>query len=206
MKNRNELFVVLGTSAILALMIFSVLGMGAGCSDNSAQCTANLYKFYQASSIYAQGYDDWYPTVKTYQEKIVTAKRAFGEGTYQYLRPLDGGKWLGSESYKAFTILFDVECLSNPNDVICPNSKIKAAQPGQSLSGHVSYQWCDGCYDDENLIFSADGADNHRNAGNYVRIDGSVGTAKGSGSTKWFQSDVVKNLCKSPNELPRYSF
>ena len=35
MRNRNELFVVIATVVILACMVFSVLGVGTGCSDRT---------------------------------------------------------------------------------------------------------------------------------------------------------------------------
>ena len=36
MRNRNEFFVVIATVVILAVTVFSVLGIGTGCSDNSS--------------------------------------------------------------------------------------------------------------------------------------------------------------------------
>jgi len=35
MRNRNELFIVIATVAVLACMVFSVLGVGTGCSDRT---------------------------------------------------------------------------------------------------------------------------------------------------------------------------
>ena len=79
MRNRNELFIVIATVAVLACMVFSVLGVGTGCSDRTtameeedddaprkkggkassmtakakqAQCIAHLKSFAQANLLY----------------------------------------------------------------------------------------------------------------------------------------------------------
>ena len=128
-----------------------------------------------------------------------------------YERPIDGGKWLGADSCKAFTLLFDADLLKDPKVLICPcNKKVSAAIRGQSLSGHVSYQWCDGLVEEEATLFpvAADGADNHASSGRFrfVRGDGSVGIADGNRSMKWYENKAIKDFCRSPSDLPDYSF
>ena len=173
-------------------------------------CTEHLSQIGKAFFQYAMSYDDWYPTIRSYRTE--TASRTGTNGQmYVYERAVDGGKWLGADSYKAFTLLFDAELLNDPKVAICPcNKKVTAAERGQSLSGHVSYQWCDGLMEDDAILspVAADGADNHASSGRFrfVRGDGSVGIADGNRSMKWYENKAIKDFCKSPNDLPDYSF
>ena len=86
MRNRNELFIVIATVAVLACMVFSVLGVGTGCSDRTTameeeeddaprkkggkassmtakakqtQCIANLKSFAQANALYATSFNGY---------------------------------------------------------------------------------------------------------------------------------------------------
>ena len=36
--------------------------------------------------------------------------------------------------------------------------------------------------------------------------DGSVGLARGNGSMKWYEDKAIKDFCRSPKDLPDYSF
>ncbi len=178
--------------------------------EKEIHCTGNLSQIGKAFWQYAMSYDNWYPTIRSYRTE--TASRTGTNGKiYVYERAVDGGKWLGSDSCKAFTLLFDAGLLNDPKYVICPiNKKVTAAARGQSLSGHVSYQWCDGLMEDDAILspVAADGADNHTSSGrfHFVRGDGSVGIAHGNRSMKWYEDKAIKDFCKSPNDLPDYSF
>ena len=205
-----ELLVVLvGVVVLFGLMLLPSL-IRVREHERVINCTANLSQIGKAFFQYAMSYDDWYPTVRSYRTE--TASRTGTNGKiYVYERAVDGGKWLGADSYKAVTLLFDAELLSDPKDVICPyKKKVSAAIRGQSLSGHVSYQWCDGLVEDEAILspVAADGANNHSSSSyfNFVRGDGSVGHAKGNRSMKWYEDKAIRDFCRSPSDLPDYSF
>lgn len=212
MKNRNELFIVLVVIGIVVIAVIAAISGMLQPALNQAhakQCVSNLSQIGKGFFQYAMSYDDWYPTVRKYKTKRVSEPRTFGEGFYERDIPVDGGKWLGSDSYKAFTLLRDQDLLTDPKVFRCPGkSSISPAQRYTSLHGHVSYNWCDGLEGRESTLspVSADGADNHGKVGFFVRGDGSVGRAEGSRSVKWYQTDIIKDFCKSPNDLPNYSF
>lgn len=215
MKNRNELFVVLVTIGIFVLVVIAgISGMMLPALNQAkekarqADCTRNLSMIGKAFFQYAMSYDDWYPTVRRYKTGTVSA-RGYNGRNYEYEKPIDGGKWLGAESYKAFTLLVKEDLLTDTNRVVCPsNTNIIAAKWNEPLSGHVSYQWCDGLMGSNATLspVAADGADNHTSTGRFVRGDGSVGVAIGTRSTKWYQDDSIKKYSKSPSDLPDYSF
>lgn len=210
MKNRNELFIVLVVIGIVVIAVIAAISGMLQPALNQAhakQCVSNLSQIGKGFFQYAMSYDDWYPTVRKYKTKQVSASHSWG--SYEKDIPIDGGKWLGSDSYKAFTLLRDQDLLTDPKGFRCPGkSSISPAQRYASLQGHVSYNWCDGLEGRESTLspVSADGADNHGNVGYFVRGDGSVGLAQGTRSVKWYQTDSVKNYCKSPTDLPSYSF
>ena len=209
-----ELFIVLvGVVVAFGLMLLPALNQ-AKEKAKQADCTSKLSQIGKAFFQYAMSYDDWYPTVRSYRTETVL-RRAYtdpiGVEAKMCERPIDGGKWLGADSYKAVTLLFDAGLLNDPKDVICPyKKKVSAAIRGQSLSGHVSYQWCDGqvAFDAVLSPVAADGANNHSSSSyfNFVRGDGSVGHAKGNRSMKWYEDKAIKDFCRSPKDLPDYSF
>ena len=209
-----ELFIVLvGVVVAFGLMLLPAL-IRVREHERKINCTSHLSQIGKAFFQYAMSYDDWYPTVRRYRTETVL-RRAYtdpiGEEAKMYERPVDGGKWLGADSCKAFTLLFDAGLLNDPKDVICPyKKKVSAAIRGQSLSGHVSYQWCDGLVEEEATMFpvAADGANNHSSSSyfRFVRGDGSVGLARGNGSMKWYEDKAIKDFCRSPSDLPDYSF
>ena len=179
--------------------------------EREINCTSHLSQIGKAFFQYAISYDEWYPTVRSYRTETASRTGYYDGRIYEYERAVDGGKWLGADSCKAFTLLFDAGLLNDPKVVICPcKKKVSAAIRGQSLSGHVSYQWCDGLVEEEATLFpvAADGADNHRSSSyfQFVRGDGSVGLAKGNRTMKWYEDKAVKDFCRSPSDLPDYSF
>ena len=209
-----ELFIVLvGVVVAFGLMLLPAL-IRVREHERKINCTSHLSQIGKAFFQYAMSYDDWYPTVRRYRTETVL-RRAYadpiGVEAKMYERPVDGGKWLGADSCKAFTLLFDADLLNDPKVLICPcNKKVSAAIRGQSLSGHVSYQWCDGqvAFDAVLSPVAADGANNHSSSSyfNFVRGDGSVGLARGNGSMKWYEDKAIKDFCRSPKDLPDYSF
>ena len=208
-----ELFVVVfvGAAVVFCVMFLPTINrVREGVRENN--CTSNLSQIGKAFFLYAMSYDDWYPTVRSYRTETVSRRGytdPIGAEARMYERPIDGGKWLGADSCKAFTLLFDAGLLSDPKNLICPcKKKVSAAVRGQSLSGHVSYQWCDGQVGFDAVLspVAADGADNHSSTGRFVRGDGSVGVARGNRSMKWYEDKAVKDFCRSPKDLPDYSF
>ena len=203
-----ELLIVLaGVVVLFGAMLFPAL-IRVRKNAREIDCSSHLSQIGKAFFQYAMSYDGWNPTVRKYGTETASRKGTNGK-IYVYERAVDGGKWLGADSYKAFALLFDADLLNDPKDVICPcNKKVSAAIRGQSLSGHVSYQWCDGLVEDEAIPspVAADGADNHSSTGRFVRGDGSVGIANGNRSMKWYEDKAIKDFCRSPNDLPDYSF
>jgi hypothetical protein len=206
MKNKKELSIVVAISVILTIMLFSVLGMGTGCGPASprekarmAECTSKLSQIGKAFYQYAMSYDDVYPTVNKYTN----------------LRT-DGGEWLPSgKCYLAFQVIRDSDLLTDPKGYVCPsNKKFPAAKSStESLSGHVSYQWCDGLIGGNSTLspVAADGTSNHSGSGRFVRGDGSVGVANStSRSNDWYKDRIVKDFCKNQGSglrtLPDQSF
>ena len=207
-----ELFVVVlvGAIVVFGVMLLPTL-YTVKERERAMYCSSNLSQIGKAFFQYAISYDGWYPTVRSYRTETASRIGYYDGRIYEYERAVDGGKWLGADSCKAFTLLFDAELLNDPKDLICPsNKKVTAAIRGQSLSGHVSYQWCDGLVEDEATMFpvAADGADNHSSSSyfQYVRGEGSVGHARGNRSMKWYEDKAIKDFCRSPNDLPDYSF
>lgn len=190
MKNRNELIVVLATTALVAIMLFNVLSIGTGCSSDSkakqAHCVSNLSQIGKAVFQYSMMCDDWYPT----SSRTSTPK------------------WMNGKSGESFNLLFNSQklfiyysdpLLPDPMVYLCPSKKgISPVEPGKSLQGHVSYNWCDGLTG-TNAIFSpiaCDGTDNHSDGtGRFLRGDGSVGIAVGTRSVKWTQDKRFKDFC-----------
>ena len=219
MKKQVRRFTLVELLLLVAVLVGAVVLFGAMLTpslymawkrEREIACSDNLSQIGKAFHQYAISYDKWYPTIRSYRTE--TASRTGTNGQiYVYERAVDGGKWLGADSCKAFTLLFDAELLSDPKDVICPcNNKVSAAIRGQSLSGHVSYQWCDGqvAFDAVLSPVAADGANNHSSSScfRFVRGDGSVGLAKGNRSMKWYEDKAIKDFCRSPSDLPDYSF
>ena len=204
-----ELFVVMLVGAIVVFcLMFLPTIITLREHEREINCTSHLSQIGKAFFQYAMSYDGWYPTVRSYGTETTSRTGTNGK-IYVYERAVDGGKWLGADSCKAFALLFDAGLLNGPKVVICPcKKKVSAAVRGQSISGHVSYQWCDGLVEEEATLFpvAADGADNHSSTGRFVRGDGSVGVARGNSSMKWYEDMSVKDFCRSPSDLPDYSF
>ena len=203
-----ELLVVLAGVVVLfgAMLLPALIRVRKNARE--IDCTSHLSQIGKAFFQYAMSYDGWYPTVRKYGTETASRKGTNGK-IYVYERAVDGGKWLGADSCKAFTLLFDADLLHDPKVLICPcNRKVSVAVRSQSLSGHVSYQWCDGLVEDEAIPspVAADGADNHSSTGRFVRGDGSVGIANGNRSMKWYEDKAIKDFCRSPKDLPDYSF
>ena len=204
-----ELIVVVFVGAVIVFVAMLLPTLyRVRVNEREIECTSKLSQIGKAFFQYAMSYDKWYPTIRSYGTETAS-RRGAGGRIYEYERAVDGGKWLGADSYKAFTLLFDVELLYDPKGVICPsNRKVTAAIRGQSLSGHVSYQWCDGFLEDDAILspVAADGADNHSSSGRFVRGDGSVGLAQNNRSRKWYEDKAIKDYCRSSSDLPDYSF
>ena len=206
-----ELIVVVFVGAVIVFVAMLLPALyRVRVNEREIECTSKLSQIGKAFLQYAMSYDKWYPTIRSYGTETAS-RRGAGGRIYVYERAVDGGKWLGADSCKAFTLLFDVELLYDPKGVICPsNRKVTAAIRGQSLSGHVSYQWCDGqvAFDAVLSPVAADGANNHSSSSyfNFVRGDGSVGHAKGNRSMKWYEDKAIRDFCRSPSDLPDYSF
>ena len=204
-----ELFVVMLVGAIVVFcLMFLPTIITLREHEREINCTSHLSQIGKAFFQYAMSYDGWYPTVRSYRTETVSRTGTNGK-IYVYERAVDGGKWLGADSCKAFTLLFDADLLKDPKVLICPcNKKVSAAIRGQSLSGHVSYQWCDGFLEDDAILspVAADGADNHSSSGRFVRGDGSVGLAQNNRSRKWYEDKAIKDYCRSSSDLPDYSF
>ena len=204
-----ELFIVVFVGAVIVFVAMLLPALyRVRVNEREIECTSKLSQIGKAFFQYAMSYDKWYPTIRSYGTETAS-RRGAGGRIYVYERAVDGGKWLGADSCKAFTLLFDVELLYDPKGVICPsNRKVTAAIRGQSLSGHVSYQWCDGFLEDDAILspVAADGADNHSSSGRFVRGDGSVGLAQNNRSRKWYEDKAIKDYCRSSSDLPDYSF
>lgn len=182
MNNRNELFIAIATAALLAFTLHTVLNMGSCCDGPSgkarqADCVSHLAQIGKAFFQYSLSYDDWYPT---------TSK-------------ISAPKWLDAESGKSLELLREADLLCPPEYYLCPgNKRIKAAKMGQSLPGHVSYNWCDGLKGSSSALspVACDGVDNHSvYTGWYVRGEGSVGIATGNDSKAWSYDPMFRDYC-----------
>jgi hypothetical protein len=69
---------------------------------------------------------------------------------------------------------------------------------GQSLPGHVSYNWCDGLKGSSSALspVACDGVDNHSvYTGWFVRGEGSVSIGNGSDSKPWSYDPMFRDYC-----------
>ena len=186
MNNRNELIIVIVTTALLAFTLFAALNTGTGCDSGGnglsekarqADCVSHLAQIGKAFFQYSLCYDDWYPT---------TSKTS-------------APKWMDAESGRSLELLREADLLCFPESYLCPgNKRIKAAKMGQSLPGHVSYNWCDGLKGSSSALspVACDGVDNHKDAtGRFVRGEGSVGIATGSDSKAWSHDPMFRDYC-----------
>ena len=182
MNNRNELFIAIATAALLAFTLHTVLNMVSCCDGPSgkarqADCVSHLAQIGKAFFQYSLSYDDWYPT---------TSK-------------ISAPKWLDAESGRSLELLREADLLCPPESYLCPgNKRIKAAKMGQSLPGHVSYNWCDGLKGSSSALspVACDGVDNHSvYTGWFVRGEGSVGIATGNDSKAWSYDPMFRDCC-----------
>ena len=182
MKNRNELFIAIATAALLAFTLHTALNMGSCCNGPSgkarhADCVSHLAQIGKAFFQYSLSYDDWYPT---------TSK-------------ISAPKWLDAESGRSLELLREADLLCPPESYLCPgNKRIKAAKKGQSLPGHVSYNWCDGLKGSSSALspVACDGVDNHSvYTGWFVRGEGSVSIGNGSDSKPWSYDPMFRDYC-----------
>ena len=182
MNNRNELFIAIATAALLAFTLHTVLNMGS-CYDGpsgkarQAECVSHLAQIGKAFFQYSLSYDDWYPT---------TSK-------------ISAPKWLDAESGRSLELLREADLLCPPEYYLCPgNERIKAAERGQSVLGHVSYNWCDGLKGSNSALspVACDGVNNHSvYTGWFVRGEGSVGIGSGSDSKAWSYDPMFRDYC-----------
>ena len=186
MNNRNELIIVIVTAALLAFTLHTVLNMGSCCGKGAhgmsgkaihADCVSHLAQIGKAFFQYSLSYDDWYPT---------TSK-------------ISAPKWLDAESGRSLELLREADLLCPPEYYLCPgNKRIKAAEMGQKLPGHVSYNWCDGLKGSSSALspVACDGVDNHSvYTGWFVRGEGSVGIGSGSDSKAWSYDPMFRDYC-----------
>ena len=186
MNNRNELIIVIVTTALLAFTVFAALNMWTGCGRGGnglsekarqADCVSHLAQIGKAFFQYSLCYDDWYPT---------TSK-------------ISAPKWLDAESGKSLELLREDDLLCFPEYYLCPgNERIEAAERGQSVLGHVSYNWCDGLKGRNSALspIACDGVDNHSvYTGRFVRGEGSVGIGSGSDSRIWTYDPSFRDCC-----------
>ena len=162
---------------LIVVAVFFVVGMflpaffQAREKARQADCISNLSRIGKVSFMYAVENRDWYPTVRKYQTDFED-------------NPIDGGIWLASDSYRAFTLMRDLEeYLGGPKSLVCPSQdKVDPASGNESLSGHVSYNWCDGLKGGNSTMSAvcADAWDNHKATGRFLRGDGSVDVAYGA--------------------------
>ena len=182
MNNRNELFIAIATAALLAFTLHTALNMGSCCDGPSekarqADCVSHLALIGKAFFQYSLCYDDWYPTTSR----------------------ISAPKWLDAESGKSLDLLREDDLLCFPEYYLCPgNKRIEAAERGQSVLGHVSYNWCDGLQGSKSALspVACDGVDNHKDrTGRFVRGEGSVGIATGSESKAWSHDPMFRDYC-----------
>ena len=219
MKNRNELFIVIATVAVLACMVFSVLGVGTGCSDRTT-----------AMEEEEDDDDDDADVPRKKSRKFVTARekakqadcvsnlKQIGLASFQYAMsyddwyptssPTSRPRWMNGNSGNSLEILRVQDLLTDPKGYLCPSKEgIVAAKPNRTIVGHVSYNWCDGlmCGNSGMSPIACDGLDNHISSGRFLRGDGSVSTATATSSERWTQDRIFKDFCYD-KEPPEYSF
>ena len=219
MKNRNELFIVIATVAVLACMVFSVLGVGTGCSDRTTAMEEEEDDDDDADvprrkkgGVFATARE------KAKQADCVNNLKQIGLAAKQYAGSYDDWfpttshtarpRWMNGNSGNSLDILRVQDFLPDPKYYICPSKEgVVAAKPNQTIRGHVSYNWCDGLMDGNSGMspIACDGLDNHFSSGRFLRGDGSVSTATATSSKSWTQDPIFKDSCYD-KEPPEYSF
>ena len=178
MKNRNELFIAIATAALLAFTLHTVLNIGRPSGKAiQADCVSHLALIGKAFFQYSLCYDDWYPTTSR----------------------ISAPKWLDAGSDRSLELLREADLMCFPKLYVCPSKEgIEAAKEGESVLGHVSYNWCDGLKGSSSALspVACDGVDNHKDAtGRFVRGEGSVGIATGNDSKAWSYDPMFRDYC-----------
>lgn len=189
-----ELLVVIAIIAILAGMLLPALSQ-AKEKAKQADCTSKLSQIGKAFFQYAMSWDDWYPCSRSHNVKTGTVGTTSGGrtgGGQQQVQTAET-EWMDRNgSGASLDLLRTQDLLTDPKGYICPSCpKVQAAANNTSVSGNVSYAWCDGMMGTQATVSAvcADGYTNHSMSGRFVRGDGSTANVAGA---NWASPDNLK--------------